>query len=100
MPIRIAMVFGRTIWARNAGVWRSETFDDSGTASRASVARLAEALSSPPAERRIGVFEPEWLAHQSVEVPKVGRAAFAPLARVRNEYPVVESENLGWGIEY
>ena len=45
------------------------------------------------------VFEPEGLAHQAVDCPRVGHSVFATLARVRGEHPVVASESLGWGIE-
>jgi len=94
------MLLGRTIWVRDAGVWRSETHaGDDGVASR-SVGRLSELISGAPPERTVVVFEPEGISHQSVETPKANRRAFASLARVRNDHPAVESENLGWGIEY
>jgi hypothetical protein len=64
------------------------------------VERLADLLSSATKGNTIIVFEPEGMAHQSVETPKVSRRVFASLERVRNDHPVVASENLGWGIEY
>ncbi len=100
MALRIAMLLGRTVWTRDTGGWRSETFAGGAGASRDSVARIAEFLSSGPAERAFAVFEPDGMAHQAVETPKVNRAAFASLARVRSEHPVVASEDLGWGIEH
>lgn len=100
MAPRIAMILGRTIWSRDGGGWRHEALDERAGAAHNSVARFAEVLSAAPAERTIAVFEPDGMAHQTVETPKVNRAAFSTLARVRNEHPVVESENLGWGIEY
>jgi hypothetical protein len=63
------------------------------------VDRLASALSGEPRAQAVAVFEPEGLAHQSTEAPRVGRAVFASLEKVRSEFPVVESETLGWGIE-
>jgi hypothetical protein len=56
-------------------------------------------LSVACKERTVVVFEPEGIAHQTVESPKVNRSVFASLARVRNDHPVVASEGLGWGIE-
>ena len=100
MTARIALLLGRTVWTRDAGVWRSETFSGEAGLSRDSVARIAEFLSAAPTERAIAVFEPDGMAHQAVEIPKVNRTAFVSLARVRSEYPVVTSEDLGWGIEY
>jgi len=92
------MLLGRTVWTRDSGGWRREVLHE-GAASEP-VARLAEVLSDIPSERSIAVFEPDGIAHQTIDTPKVNRAAFASLARVRDQHPVVESENLGWGIEY
>lgn len=100
MTPRIALLLGRTVWTRDASGWRHESFHEGGGAGRNALLRLTEVLSAVPAERAVAVFEPEGLVHQTVETPKVNRATFASLARVRNEHPVVDSENLGWGIEY
>ncbi len=92
------MILGRTVWTRASGAWRPETFPAGN--SREPIARLAEFLSSPPPQRAVAIFEAESMSHQTVETPKVGRAAFASLVRVRDQHPVVESEDLGWGIEH
>lgn len=97
MAPRVAMLLGRTVWIREGGRWNAEAFP-AGPA-REPAARLAEALSAAPALHTVVVFEPESLSHQPVESPKVDRAGFASLARVRREHPVVEAEDLGWGIE-
>ena len=94
------MLLGRTVWTRDDGVWRHQAFFGADGDARNSVTRLAEALSAAPGERMIAIFEPDGISHQTAETPKVSRTAFASLARVRNEHSVVESENLGWGIEY
>jgi hypothetical protein len=91
------MILGRTVWTRTSGAWRHETFPAGN--SRAPIARLSEILSSPPPQRAVVIFEAESVSHQAVETPKVSRAAFASLVRVRDQHPVVESEDLGWGME-
>jgi hypothetical protein len=63
------------------------------------VLHAAEILSGEPPARTVLVFEPEGMAHQAVDTPRVSRPIFASLARVRSEHPVVNSERLGWGIE-
>jgi hypothetical protein len=60
--------------------------------------RLAEVILEG-GEDAIVAYEPEGMAHQTVETPPVRRGVFAKLARVRDEHPVVSSANLGWGIE-
>ncbi len=100
MTPRIVMLLGRTVWTRDLSGWRHETVGESAGMSRDAVARLADMLSVGTSRRTIAVFEPDGLAHQTAETPKVKRAVFASLARVRSEHPVVESENLGWGIEF
>jgi hypothetical protein len=97
MGPRIAMLLGRTVWVREGGAWKHETFPDG--PAREPILRLAEVLAAAPPQRGLAVFEPESMSHQAVETPKVSRAAFASLARVRHEHPVVEAEDLGWGIE-
>jgi hypothetical protein len=100
MTPRISMLLGHTVWTRNLRGWSHETLDGGDGAAFSAVTRLAEFLSEAPAERTVVVFEPAGVDHQVVEMPNVNRAAFASLARVRNDHPVVESENLGWGIEH
>jgi hypothetical protein len=100
MVPRIALLLGRTVWTRDAGGWRHESFESGAGPAPCAVRRLAEILSEATRERTIVVFEPEGIVHQTVETPKVKRAVFATLARVRDEHPVVSSENLGWGVEY
>jgi hypothetical protein len=98
MTARIAMLLGRCVWTRGADGWTRESFEGGVTGAAAAVARLGEILSEDSRGCAV-VFEPEGIAHQSVESPRVGRAVFASLARVRSEFPVVESKGLGWGIE-
>jgi len=90
------MLLGRSVWTRDAGGWRREPFESAAAAAK----RLVEILSAQPRARWKLVFEPEGLVHQAVETPRVGRSVFASLSRVRGEFPVVESESLGWGIEH
>jgi hypothetical protein len=99
MPPRVFMLLGRSVWLRDATLWRRESFDGSGDFANPAISRLAEMLSCECKARTVVVFEPEGLAHQSVESPRVGRSVYATLARVRSEHPVVASESLGWGIE-
>jgi hypothetical protein len=100
MAPRIVMLLGRSVWLCDAGGWRREPFDGGGDLTNPAVARLAELLSCERREKTVVVFEPEGLAHQTVDCPRVGRSVFATLARVRSEHPVVASESLGWGIEH
>jgi hypothetical protein len=95
----VVLLLGRSIWTRGAGAWRRESFEGGPGGAAAAISRLGELLTERPPGGRSLVFEPEGLAHQSLETPKVGRSVFASLARVRSEFPVVGSENLGWGIE-
>lgn len=92
------MLLGRTVWTRGEGGWERDGSQDT-VHGRSPVDRLCAAVCSPYAGCTGIVFEPEGLAHQEVEAPKVSRTVFASLAKVRSEYPVVESEDLGWGIE-
>jgi len=39
------------------------------------------------------------MIHVQTEMPKVGRRAFSEIVRIREEYPAVASDRLGWGIE-
>src|SRR5580658_8780388 len=99
MGPRIAILLGRTVWTRVAGDWKRRSFDGgSGMASPAILSR-AEFLSGEPPARTVVVFEPEGMAHQAVDTPRVSRSVFATLAKIRNDHPVVMSEHLGWGIE-
>ncbi len=95
----IVLLLGRCVWARGAGGWRRESFEGGPAGAAAAVARLGELLTARPPGVRMLVFEPEGLAHQALETPKVSRGVFASLARVRSDFPVVGSESLGWGIE-
>ena len=91
MAAPIAMVLGRVLWRRGPAGWQREPF------SAVAAPGLLAGLRGDAG--RCLVFEPEGLGHQTVEVPRVNRAAFASLERVRREFPVVESDVLGWGIE-
>jgi hypothetical protein len=94
------MLLGRSVWTRDARGWRRESFGDGdGMPQHPAVARLAEFISEGPPGKISVVFEPEGVAHQTVETPMVGRTVFASLAKIQSEHPVVVSECLGWGIE-
>jgi hypothetical protein len=93
------MLLGGGVWARRDGAWRCEAGSEPGGQAAHASAGLAAAVSAAAREQAVVVFEPEGLAHQRVETPRVGRRVFASLERVRREYPVVESEGLGWGME-
>src|ERR1700678_1599121 len=99
MGARIALFLGRTIWTRDNGGWKHECVGAGSDLALRAVERLADILSAATAENTVLVFEPEGMAHQMVETPKVSRLVFASLARIRNEHPVIASENLGWGVE-
>jgi len=94
------MLLGRTVWTRGAGGWENRVHNEGDGAAFDAVARLAEFLPEPAADRTVVVFEPAGIDHQAVDMPNVNRAAFASLARVRSDHPAVESGNLGWGIEH
>ena len=94
------MLLGRCVWTRGTSGWCRESFDGRGGLANPAIARLAELLSCRCRRRTVVVFEPEGIAHQTVEAPRVSRSVYASLARVRSEHPVVLSEDLGWGIEY
>jgi hypothetical protein len=96
----IIILLGRGLWTRDAGAWRRESFEAGPAGRDAQFVRLEEILSGAPPRRWILVFEPEAFGHQTVETPKVSRSVFASLAKVRSEFPVVESDILGWGIEF
>ncbi len=95
----IIIVLGRCVWTFASGSWRRESFEAGPGGTADSFARLEGILSGAPPRRWRLVFEPEALGHHAVETPKVSRSVFASLAKVRSEYPVVESETLAWGIE-
>jgi hypothetical protein len=93
------MVLGRTLWTRGATSWTPESLEASSAPELGIIARLRDILSTGQSKRVILIFEPEGMAHEVVETPKVGRAVFSTLSRIRSRYPVVLSDNLGWGIE-
>ncbi len=94
------MLLGRSVWTRDARGWSRASFEEGGVPGSPAIARLADHLSGLPPGRTVVVFEPEGLAHQSVETPRVSRRVFASLERVRAEHPVVASEGLGWAVEH
>ncbi len=95
----MAMLLGRTVWTRADGMWRSEASGAAPEPAVGALPRLAEALSARPGRSVTVVYEPEGMAHQLVETPRVKRTVFASLERMRSEHPVVSSETLGWGID-
>ena len=99
MTPHVAMLLGNTVWTRSAGGWRHESTSEHGGDASDTISRLATILTEASAERAIVVFEPVGIDHQTVDMPRVNRTAFASLERVRSDHPVVDAENLGWGIE-
>jgi hypothetical protein len=99
MGARIIMLLGRAAWIRGASGWRSQMFGDDGDLVGPAVAYLGRYIAEESAARTTVVFEPETIAHQTVETPRASRAVFASLERVRSEHAVVLSDRLGWGIE-
>ena len=93
------MLLGRGVWTRGPAGWRRKSFEEGASSGAAAVAHLADCLSGGGPGTALAVFEPEGIGHQAVETPRVGRAVFATLERVRNEHAAVTSETLGWGIE-
>jgi hypothetical protein len=99
MESRVAILLGRTVWARSGGSWLRRSFGEGAGMTSPAVLHAAEILSGEPPGKTVLIFEPEGMAHQAVDTPKASRSIFASLARVRSEHPVVMSERLGWGIE-
>jgi hypothetical protein len=95
----VILLLGRSVWTRNPDGWRRESFESGPGGAAATIERIGERLMERPPGDRILVFEPEGMAHQALETPKVSRKVFASLARVRSDFPVVDSESLGWGME-
>jgi hypothetical protein len=93
------MLLGRTVWIRGNSGWESDTSHGLDSRTPALWEHLSDRVSRMPSAETTLIFEPDGLAHEEVETPKVNRALFAQLARVRSEHPVVASEDLGWGIE-
>jgi hypothetical protein len=85
MKPNVVMILGRGLWARGEDGWARTEWS-----ARAGRPAVGEAVL---------VYEPDGLGHQVVEAPKASRAVFASLEKVRQEFPVVGSEALGWGIE-
>jgi hypothetical protein len=98
MP-RVAILLGRCIWTRGGQGWCRRSFDGGSGITAPAIECLAEILGEESRERTVLVYEPEGIAHQSVEMPRVSRSVFASLAKIRSDHPVVMSERLGWGIE-
>lgn len=94
-----ALILGRTLWKRAPSGMFIEQNDAGAASSTELLARMGDAIATGPSMRTVVVFEPEGISHELVEMPKVNRAVFASLERVKNEHPVVASKNLGWGIE-
>jgi hypothetical protein len=94
-----ALILGRTLWKRGPSGRFIEQNDAGAASSNELLARMSDAISTSPLMRTVVVFEPEGISHELVEMPKVNRAVFASLERIKSEHPVVVSENLGWGIE-
>jgi hypothetical protein len=60
---------------------------------------VQEAVARSGSGRIVLIYEPTGMAHQEVECPKASRRVFASISRIRSEFPVVVSEDLGWGME-
>jgi hypothetical protein len=99
MGSRVAILLGRTVWVRGGESWLRRSFGEGDGMTSPAVLYAAEILSGEPPGKTVLIFEPEGMAHQAVDTPRVSRSIFASLARVRSEHPVVNSERLGWGIE-
>ena len=100
MATHVVMILGSNVWTRDSRGWQLEPFELSAEANTGVSRRLGEIVAESPLLRTVLVFEPREMAHECVETPKVGRAVFASLARIRSDHPVVASMNLGWGIEW
>ena len=94
------MLLGRSLYIRGSKCWQYEQLEAGTGANLRAVGRLCEEASAVSPDRLILIFEPEGMAHESVETPRVNRAVFASLARIRRDHPVVSSFNVGWGIEW
>jgi hypothetical protein len=95
----IVILMGHAVWIRGAAGWRRESYEGVSESSTGMHAHLGEMLREDKPRKWTLVYEPEGIIHQTVETPRVSRRVFASLERIRNEFPVVESENLGWGME-
>lgn len=100
MVARVSILLGRTIWIRGDGGWSYESFEPTNPLPETAIMRLMEILSMRSPRRKILIFEPCGMVHQTVETPNVGRAVFASLARTRDEFPEISSGEIGWGIDY
>jgi hypothetical protein len=96
MRTEVIMVLGRVVWRRGEGGWYHQSPLDLGGSLAAFV---QEAVARSGAGRIVLIYEPAGMAHQEVECPKAGRRVFASISRIRSEFPVVVSEDLGWGME-
>lgn len=85
MKPNVVMILGRGRWVRGEDGWARTEWSARG--------------GRPAVGEAVLVYEPDGLGHQVVEAPKASRAVFASLEKVRQEFPVVGSEALGWGIE-
>ena len=96
MRTEVIMVLGGAVWRRGDGGWHYQSPQDLGVSLAAFV---HEAVDRSEAGRVVLVYEPAGMAHQEVECPKSNRRVFASISRIRSEFPVVVSEDLGWGME-
>jgi hypothetical protein len=95
MAKNVVLLLGADVWIRGPEAWERHPVDGRMPAAQT----IAQAFSSSPKDEPVLVYEPHGLAHQQVETPRVSRGVFASLERVQDDYPVVGSESLGWGIE-
>jgi hypothetical protein len=96
MRTEVIMVLGKAVWRRGEGGWYHQSPRDMGGSLAAFV---QEAVARSGAGRIVLIYEPAGMAHQEVECPKASRGVFASISRIRSEFPVVVSEDLGWGME-
>src|SRR5471032_1012355 len=96
MRNRVVFVLGPSVWIRGADRWQRWMQSGSG---HSQVDHLFDMMARIPEKNVTLVFEPLGIAHQEVECPKVSRKVFASISKVRAEYPVVVSEDIGWGME-
>ena len=100
MATSVAFILGRSVWMRESSGWRPEPFEFGTGSNIGATKRFREFAATHSPCRMVLIFEPFEMVHECIETPKVDRAVFATLARIKRDHPVVAATNLGWGIEW
>jgi len=99
MSNRVFIILGGTLWRRSDGDWLREAGASVPGCAADPITRLCEIIRTEPPDPVSVVYEPTGMTHLAVETPNADRRTFASVARIREEHPVVVSEQLAWSIE-